>query len=238
MSLPAQDQPLPGSLSGRFGLPRVPVVTAVVFAVTATTSVLQFVIPGMLGALRRSPQGLHGEWWRFVTPLFVQDGGVVGTVVNLVFLLVIGTVAEQVLTGQRWLICYFGAGLVGEVAGYLWEPQGAGNSVGICGLAGALAVALLLQDPRVPRVTPGLLMYWCGALLGLLFWPGLILGVVAGVLAQIGWERGIPVGRPVGAAAVLVAVVVLVARDLHGAALAAGVLIAALLAVADRARQT
>jgi hypothetical protein len=33
----------------RFGLRRFPVATVVVFAVTATTSLLQVVVPGMLG---------------------------------------------------------------------------------------------------------------------------------------------------------------------------------------------
>ena len=58
----------------RFGFQRLPVVTAVVFVVTTTTSVLGLLIPGMLAAWQRTPQGLHGEWWRTVTALLVQDG--------------------------------------------------------------------------------------------------------------------------------------------------------------------
>src|SRR4029453_9473219 len=106
-----------------FGIQRLPVVTAVVFVATATTSVLGLLIPGMLEALQRTPQGLHGERWRMVTALFVQDGGVVGTLSNLAFLLVMGVVAEQVLGAWRWLVCYLGAGLVGELAGYGWQPR-------------------------------------------------------------------------------------------------------------------
>jgi hypothetical protein len=83
----------------RFGFQRLPVVTAVVVVVTATTSVLGLLIPGMLEALQRTPQGLHDDWWRTFTALFVQDGGVVGTISNLAFLLVMGVLAEQVLGG-------------------------------------------------------------------------------------------------------------------------------------------
>lgn len=55
--------------------------------VTATTSVLGgLVLPGMLAAWQRTPQGLRGDWWRTVTALLVQDGGVVGTLSNLAFL--------------------------------------------------------------------------------------------------------------------------------------------------------
>jgi membrane associated rhomboid family serine protease len=148
----------------RIGLRRAPVCTAVVFVVTATTSVLGLAYPGMLAAWQRTPQGLHGDWWQSFTALFVQDGGVAGTVSNLGFLLVPGALAEQVLGRRQWLACYFAAGLVGELAGYAWQPQGAGNSVAICGLAGALTVALLVEAP-MPRLAPVVLLYWCAALL-------------------------------------------------------------------------
>jgi hypothetical protein len=54
----------------RFGFQRLPVVTAVVFVITANTSVLGLVLPGMLEALQRIPQGLRGDWWRTFTALF------------------------------------------------------------------------------------------------------------------------------------------------------------------------
>jgi membrane associated rhomboid family serine protease len=60
--------------------------------------------------LQRTPQGLHGDWWRTLTSLFVQDGGVAGTVSNLAFLLVMGVLTEQVLAAWQWLVCYFGPG--------------------------------------------------------------------------------------------------------------------------------
>jgi hypothetical protein len=153
------------ALARRFGFRRPPVVTAVVFVLTAATSVLGLLVPGVLAALQRTPQGLHGDWWRTFTSLFVQDGGVAGTISNLAFLLVMGVLAEQVLGAWQWLVCYFGAGLVGELAGYAWQPRGAGNSVAICGLAGGLTVALAVEA-GVPRLAPVVLAYWAAALLG------------------------------------------------------------------------
>jgi membrane associated rhomboid family serine protease len=76
-------------------------VTAVVFAVTTATSVLGLAVPAVLDALERTPDGLHGQWWRTVTALFVQDGGVLGTVSNLAFLALLGVLAER-LAGPRW----------------------------------------------------------------------------------------------------------------------------------------
>jgi membrane associated rhomboid family serine protease len=111
----------------RMGLRRPPVATAVVFVVTAAVSVLGLVRPEVLAALQRTPQGLHGDWWRSFTALFVQDGGVAGTVSNLAFLLVLGVLAEQVLGPGRWLVCYFGAGLVGELPGTPGSRGGRGT---------------------------------------------------------------------------------------------------------------
>lgn len=225
----------------RHGLPRLPILTAVVFAVTATTSVLQFRVPGMLAALSRAPQGLHGQWWRWGTAMFAQDGGVAGTVSNLLFLLVVGVLAEQVLTRPGWLAAYFGAGLVGEAAGYLWQPVGAGNSVGICGLVGALLVASALRPggddgSAALRFAPVVLMYWCGALLGLVYWPAMIVYVAGGVLAQLAAQRGHPVGRAVAVAGGIATVTLVAERDLHGAALAAGIAFGAVFALLDRIR--
>jgi membrane associated rhomboid family serine protease len=217
----------------KIGLHRPPVVTGIVFALTAMANALQFVIPDMLDALQRTPAGLHGDWWRTLSSLFVQDGGAVGTISNLAFLLIIGALAEQILKPQRWLACYAGAGLLGEFAGYAWQPYGGGNSVAICGLAGALTVALWLGDARLPKLTPVFLLYWCGALLGTMFWPGLVIYAIGGLLVQIAVGRGLSAGRLAAAAAVVAAVVLIAATNIHGAALAAGTVIAAAIAFAN-----
>jgi hypothetical protein len=52
-------------------------------------------------------------------------------------------------------------------------------------------------------------------------------GVAGGVVVQVALGRGLPVGRPVAVAAAMVALVLLVAMDLHGAAMVAGIVLAA-----------
>ena len=71
------------------------------------------------------------------------------------------------------------------------------------------------------------LLYWCAALLAAHWGPALLLFVAAGVAAQIALARGLRVGRPVGGAAAVVALTLLAARDLHGAAMVAGIAIGA-----------
>lgn len=215
----------------RFGLRWFPVATVVVFAVTATAGVLQALVPGMLGALERTPAGLHGDWWRSLTSLFVQDGGVAGTVSNLAFLLVMGVLAEQFLGPGRWLVCYFGAGLAGELVGYAWQPRGAGNSVAVCGLAGALVVALA-AGTAVPRLAPMVVLWWCGALLSLYGGAIPLVACVAGAaVVQLTPASALVAGRVVAVVGAGTAVALAAVRDIHGAAMLAGILIAAALRV-------
>lgn len=221
-------------INERFGLRRFPLVTTVVFGVTALMNVTQFLVHGTLEHLQRTPAGLHGDWWRTVTSLFVQDGGVAGTISNLAFLVAAGVLAEQVISRPRWLVCYFGAGLVGEFAGYAWQPHGGGNSVAVCGLAGAVAVALWLGDERLPSWASTVVLFWCGALLADIWFPLIAVAVLAGMAARVAAERGMPIARVVPVAALVAGVVLAVAENIHGAALLAGFAIASLLALTVR----
>jgi membrane associated rhomboid family serine protease len=50
---------------------------------------------------------------------------------------------------------YFGCGLLGNAVSYLWlNPTGAGNSMAVCGLLGALATAMLTAGPRFGLTIP------------------------------------------------------------------------------------
>jgi membrane associated rhomboid family serine protease len=120
-------------------LRRFPYATAVTFVVTAGFSIAQFVDPSLLPLFERDP-GLiaDGEWWRLATSLVFQDGGIAGTVSNLLFLLVLGVLAELALGPWRWLALYLAGAVAGQAAGYLTGTVGAGNSIAVCGLAGGV----------------------------------------------------------------------------------------------------
>ena len=126
---------------------RIPVVTTIVFIVTMTVTSLQFIFPVVLSELRRSPEMYSsGEWWRFITPLFVHTEGWPQIVFNGLCLAILGPVVERYYGPYRWLALYFLAGFVGELAGLAWKPTGAGASVACCGLLGGLAIWRLLRD--------------------------------------------------------------------------------------------
>jgi membrane associated rhomboid family serine protease len=180
--------------------------------------------PSLLREWERTPAGLHGQLWRTVTSLFVQDSWS-GALSNLAFLLVLGIAAEQVTSRPRWLLAYFGAGLTGELVGYLWQPTGAGNSVAVCGLAGVLAVVAWRGDrPRAPFGIFVLLL-WCGAVLSTWWLPLIALGAAAAVASRslVRW-RGL--GASAALAALGTGVILCTARNIHGVALLSGMVIA------------
>jgi membrane associated rhomboid family serine protease len=97
---------------------------------------------------------LAGEWWRLITALFVQDGGVSGSIFNLVSLLLVGIVAERLWGGQRWLIIFFIGGILSQLIGFAWQPIGAGNSVANFSLAASIAVlCLTFNTSQAVRIT-------------------------------------------------------------------------------------
>jgi rhomboid protease GluP len=206
---------------------RLPWLTAAVAALTATMLVVQETVPGTLASLERTPAAVHGDWWRWVTPMVVQDHHWVGGISNLVGLLLCGAAAEQVVRRPGWLAFYVGGGLVGQVFGHFWQPIGAGNSVANCGLA-ALCVAIAVRGQHdVPPIVLAAPAYWCGGLAAILWAPLVLAGVVVGVLVsgplfRFGWTRWVVAGE-----AALVAAVLLADQDLHGGGLAVA-LVAAL----------
>ena len=93
--------------------------------VTATVNVAQFAAPTILTHLERTPAVRHGDWWRSGTSLLVQDGGVAGTISNLLFLVVVGVAAEQIAARWAWLVAYLGAAAVGEASATRGNPPAA-----------------------------------------------------------------------------------------------------------------
>lgn len=118
---------------------RIPLVTLALALAIVACLLLQLRFPDLLNHMRRDADAVrHGELWRILTALFFQDGWIVGGVFNIVCLLAVGAVAERRLGRRRWLLLYFGGGLLVELLALLLQPVGAGNSIANFSLAGAL----------------------------------------------------------------------------------------------------
>ncbi|MEV6767071.1 rhomboid family intramembrane serine protease [Nocardia sp. NPDC051030] len=133
-----------------------PWVTATVFAVTAATGIAQLVDSALLDEFRRDPAKIDdGQWWRLGSAMFFQDGWTRGLIFNLLILAFFGIVAERAFGRTRWLLLYFGCGLFGQTMSYLWlRSTGAGNSMCVAGLIGALTVVALVWPDRLPAFRP------------------------------------------------------------------------------------
>jgi rhomboid protease GluP len=130
--------------------PRRPYLTAAVFAVTLACGIAQLVHPPRYDAMNRDAARIDaGQWYRLVTGMFFQDGKAPGLVFNLLTLAVVGAFAERVFGRARWLLLYFGCGLFGQFVSYVWlNPVGAGNSMCVADLLGALTAVVITASRR------------------------------------------------------------------------------------------
>lgn len=123
---------------------RPPRITAIVLVVTVLLTGLALVFPRIEATLGRTPAVRAGEWWRLLTPIFMNTHGWTQLISNVLALAVVGAVVERQWGPGLWVAFYVAGGLAGEIAGLAWKPIGAGSSVAICGLLGSLSVFLLL----------------------------------------------------------------------------------------------
>src|SRR5262249_30910026 len=128
-----------------------PQTTVLLLLAIGIPSVLQFFFPVLITTFQRDYQRfLHGEYWRLISPLFFQDGGISGTIFNLIGLALVGSVAERIWHGRFTMLIFFVGGIIGEIVGFAWQPIGAGNSIGNFSLAASIAVVSLMQSSSKP----------------------------------------------------------------------------------------
>ncbi len=115
---------------------------------TTTSTLIQF------GA-KDNPLILEGEWWRFLTPIFLHIG-FLHLVMNTIGLYYIGSMVEGIFGRIRFLIIYLIAGFGGSVASFIFSPHlSAGASGAIFGCFGALLYFGLIH-PKLFFRTMGL----------------------------------------------------------------------------------
>lgn len=138
-------------LEGRVFLRTTRWVGSVLWLAVALPSLLQFPNPGLYEAWHRSASAVleDHQWWRVATALVVQDGGIAGTISNLI-LLAVALLACLPLWGARATILAFlltGVGL--NVAAVLaGADDGAGNSGATLPLLASLPLLTLAVLPE------------------------------------------------------------------------------------------
>lgn len=81
---------------------------------------------------------LSGEYWRFVTPIFLH-ANTIHLLVNCFSLYAVGITVEKIYGHVRFMIIYIIAGILGNIASFMFSANfGVGASGSIFGLMGAL----------------------------------------------------------------------------------------------------
>ncbi|MEU8585998.1 hypothetical protein AB0C59_03160 [Streptomyces sp. NPDC048664] len=135
--------------------PPIPWVAVALTAVAVGGMVLQHSWAGAMDALDDDPR--RSGWWRVVTSVFLQNGGVLGAAWNIVTLAVVAACAQRFWRGPL-TVALFAAGILlpervdalfGDT-GHSTDPRNfAGSSGATYFLAATLAGALLLCAPAV-----------------------------------------------------------------------------------------
>jgi rhomboid protease GluP len=92
-----------------------------------------------------------GQWWRFVTPIFLHIG-LLHILFNSYALWIVGPQVEKLYGGARFVILYVLTGVAGVAASYFYHPenQSAGASGAIFGLFGVLLVFGIRHRHDIP----------------------------------------------------------------------------------------
>ena len=95
----------------------------------------------MAFGVKSNPQIARGEWWRFITPIFIHIG-MLHLFFNSYALWIVGPQVEKLYGAARFVILYVLTGVAGVYASYFYHPysESAGASGAIFGLFGVLLV--------------------------------------------------------------------------------------------------
>ncbi|HEY2381209.1 MAG TPA: rhomboid family intramembrane serine protease [Terriglobia bacterium] len=105
----------------------------------------------MAFGVKSNPEIAIGQWWRFVTPIFLHIG-LLHIGFNSYALWVVGPQVEKLYGGARFVILYVLTGIAGVAGSYLMHPetQSAGASGAIFGLFGVLLVFGIRHRHEIP----------------------------------------------------------------------------------------
>jgi len=137
---------------------RRPTSTYVFFGINIVVFVLMALAGGsgneptlMAFGVKSNPAIAGGQWWRFVTPIFIHIG-LLHLFFNSYALWIVGPQVEKLYGGARFVILYVLTGVAGVYGSYSYHPDtiSAGASGAIFGLFGVLLVFGIRHRDAIP----------------------------------------------------------------------------------------
>jgi membrane associated rhomboid family serine protease len=187
---------------------RFPIVAIVTTIVIGVPSLLQYAVPAITSALERKPQlTMHdGQWWRVLTALLAQDGGLAGAIFNLVVVAAVTLLGEWIWGRWRTVVLFLVPSIVlNLLAIVFWNASGGGSSFASDGLLMSMCgLALVSLRDRIARVCAAVCVFIGVALVvflndahGVAILLGAALGVIFALPPLANANRWMP---PLGAA--------------------------------------
>ncbi len=95
---------------------------------------------------------LQGQYWRFVTPIFLH-ANLLHVGLNMLNFVVLGVFIERIVGHLRFLLIYIVTGVVSIIASFVFSPQeiSVGASGAIFGLVGAYSIFVLVHRQAFNR---------------------------------------------------------------------------------------
>jgi membrane associated rhomboid family serine protease len=99
-----------------------------------------------------NPPMLQGQYWRFVTPIFLH-ANLLHVGLNMLNFVVLGVFIERLVGHLRFLLIYMVTGVVSIIASFVFSPQevSVGASGAIFGLVGAYSIFVLVHRQAFNR---------------------------------------------------------------------------------------
>jgi membrane associated rhomboid family serine protease len=178
---------------------RFPIVALVSTIVIGVPSLLQYAFPAIGAALSRKPSlELSGQWWRVLTALLAQDGGLVAAVFNLIVVAVVVTFGERAWGRWRAVVLFLAPSIVLNLLAVAWNASGGGSSFASDGLLLSMCAlgALKVRRPLVfvcsgIALAAGVVLIVANDAHGVAMVFGAALGLVLGFR-----RKSAPVSRP------------------------------------------
>jgi membrane associated rhomboid family serine protease len=185
---------LAAGLQVAFRLPalnrRFPVVAVGLTVLIGVPSLLQFAFPVIGEALSRRPSlERSGQWWRVLTAVAAQDGGLGGAIFNLAVVAIVTTLAERAWGRWRMLALFLLPSIILNLLAVVWNAPGGGSSFASDGLLLSMcALGALVLRRR--------LVLACGAIVIASAMVLIIANDAHGVAMLLGAALGLALGWP------------------------------------------
>jgi len=140
---------------------------------------LQLMIPGFTEFFVLNEKAVDGEYWRFVSSIFLH-GGVTHLIFNLFALLFFGITLEKLAGTKRFLWIFFISGILANIISVNFYTSSLGASGSIMGIIGAVTV-----------LRP-MMMVWAFGMIMPMF-VAAALWIAGDILGTIGFFAGNPI---------------------------------------------